>query len=603
MVRISYKLNLVLIIILIGGSFNDLRVSSAAANLTETCNGICGGLTLSYPFGFSLGCPIQFNCSAAGQGAKIGEFSVQNVTENSILVGVPTNCTRKIEDMTPLFGKQFTPSSENSFLMENCVNPTNGCSINQRFLDKQLKSCESTGNISCFPSDTSSKSSEFLSMKELTNSSCRLLYTSIALESVGVNVGIAVEFERVRLGWWLMGGCENGTCVVNANCTDVYTPDGYAGHRCSCLEGYHGDGYINPCLKLRGKYVEDQKIKDAKLLQLDFDTIRLATNDFSPYNHLGEGGFGAVYKGVLDSGEEIAVKRLSMKSGQGDNEFVNEVSLVAKLQHRNLVRLLGFCFKGEERLLIYEFFKNTSLEKFIFDSDRRMILDWETRYRIISGVARGLLYLHEDFHFKIIHRDMKASNVLLDDAMNPKIADFGMAKLFNTDQTSQTMFTSKVAGTYGYMAPEYAMSGQFSVKTDVFSFGVLVLEIIKGKKNNWSPEEQSSLFLLSYVWKCWREGEVLNIVDPSLIETRGLSDEIRKCIHIGLLCVQENPGSRPTMASIVRMLNANSFTLPRPLQPAFYSGVVDSSSRDNNHTRNPRIASLNDVTITELDPR
>ncbi|VYS61443.1 unnamed protein product [Arabidopsis thaliana] len=603
MVRISYKLNLVLIIILIGGSFNDLRVSSAAANLTETCNGICGGLTLSYPFGFSLGCPIQFNCSAAGQGAKIGEFSVQNVTENSILVGVPTNCTRKIEDMTPLFGKQFTPSSENSFLMENCVNPTNGCSINQRFLDKQLKSCESTGNISCFPSDTSSKSSEFLSMKELTNSSCRLLYTSIALESVGVNVGIAVEFERVRLGWWLMGGCENGTCVVNANCTDVYTPDGYAGHRCSCLEGYHGDGYINPCLKLRGKYIEDQKIKDAKLLQLDFDTIRLATNDFSPYNHLGEGGFGAVYKGVLDSGEEIAVKRLSMKSGQGDNEFVNEVSLVAKLQHRNLVRLLGFCFKGEERLLIYEFFKNTSLEKFIFDSDRRMILDWETRYRIISGVARGLLYLHEDFHFKIIHRDMKASNVLLDDAMNPKIADFGMAKLFNTDQTSQTMFTSKVAGTYGYMAPEYAMSGQFSVKTDVFSFGVLVLEIIKGKKNNWSPEEQSSLFLLSYVWKCWREGEVLNIVDPSLIETRGLSDEIRKCIHIGLLCVQENPGSRPTKASIVRMLNANSFTLPRPLQPAFYSGVVDSSSRDNNHTRNPRIASLNDVTITELDPR
>jgi hypothetical protein len=253
MVMISYKLNLVLIIILIGGSFNDLRVSSAAANLTETCNGICGGLTLSYPFGFSLGCPIQFNCSAAGQGAKIGEFPVQNVTENSILVGVPTNCTRKIEDMTPLFGKQFTPSSENSFLMENCVNPTNGCSINQRFLDKQLKSCESTGNISCFPSDTSSKSSEFLSMKELTNSSCRLLYTSIALESVGVNVGIAVEFERVRLGWWLMGGCENGTCVVNANCTDVYTPDGYAGHRCSCLEGYHGDGYINPCLKLRGQ--------------------------------------------------------------------------------------------------------------------------------------------------------------------------------------------------------------------------------------------------------------------------------------------------------------------------------------------------------------
>ncbi|KAG7614705.1 Protein kinase domain [Arabidopsis thaliana x Arabidopsis arenosa] len=248
-----------------------------------------------------------------------------------------------------------------------------------------------------------------------------------------------------------------------------------------------------------GKDLEELMIKDAQLLQLDFDTIRLATNDFSRDNQLGEGGFGAVYKGVLDYGEEIAVKRLSMKSGQGDNEFINEVSLVAKLQHRNLVRLLGFCLQGEERILIYEFFKNTSLDNFIFDSNRRMILDWETRYRIISGVARGLLYLHEDSRFKIVHRDMKASNVLLDDAMNPKIADFGMAKLFDTDQTSQTRFTSKVAGTYGYMAPEYAMSGEFSVKTDVFSFGVLVLEIIKGKKNNWSPEEDSSLFLLSYV--------------------------------------------------------------------------------------------------------
>ncbi|ANM66571.1 cysteine-rich RLK (RECEPTOR-like protein kinase) 41 [Arabidopsis thaliana] len=248
-----------------------------------------------------------------------------------------------------------------------------------------------------------------------------------------------------------------------------------------------------------GKDLEELMIKDAQLLQLDFDTIRLATNDFSRDNQLGEGGFGAVYKGVLDYGEEIAVKRLSMKSGQGDNEFINEVSLVAKLQHRNLVRLLGFCLQGEERILIYEFFKNTSLDHYIFDSNRRMILDWETRYRIISGVARGLLYLHEDSRFKIVHRDMKASNVLLDDAMNPKIADFGMAKLFDTDQTSQTRFTSKVAGTYGYMAPEYAMSGEFSVKTDVFSFGVLVLEIIKGKKNNWSPEEDSSLFLLSYV--------------------------------------------------------------------------------------------------------
>ncbi|KAL0730860.1 hypothetical protein Bca4012_026954 [Brassica carinata] len=352
---------------------------------------------------------------------------------------------------------------------------------------------------------------------------------------------------------------------------------------------------------LEGKDIKESKIKDAQLFQMDIDTIRLATNDFSPNNHLGEGGFGAVYKGVLVSGEEVAVKRLSMKSGQGDNEFINEVSLVAKLQHRNLVTLLGFCLDGEERLLIYEFFKNTSLEHYIFDSNRRMILEWKTRKRIISGVARGLLYLHEDSRIKIIHRDLKASNVLLDDEMYPKIADFGMAKLFDTDQTNQIKFTSKVSGTYGYMAPEYAMNGQFSVKTDVYSFGVLVLEIITGKKHNWSPEEETSLFLLSYVWKCWREGKVLNIFDPSLIETKGLSDEIMKCIHIGLLCVQENAESRPTMAYVVVMLSASSFTLPRPSQPGFCPLDGESSSSRGNHTSS--IPSFNSVSITQLVPR
>ncbi|CAF1732622.1 cysteine-rich receptor-like protein kinase 41 [Brassica napus] len=343
--------------------------------------------------------------------------------------------------------------------------------------------------------------------------------------------------------------------------------------------------------------VVENQIIDENVLRLDFDTIRLATDDFSPGNQLGEGGFGVVYKGVLDSGEEIAVKRLSMKSGQGDNEFINEVSLVAKLHHRNLVRLIGFCLEGQERLLIYDLFKNTSLDHFIFDNDRRMVLEWETRYKIIAGVARGLLYLHEDSRFKVIHRDLKASNVLLDDAMYPKISDFGMAKLFDTDQPCQTRFTSRVAGTYGYMAPEYAMNGKFSVKTDVFSFGVLVLEIVTGKRNNWSPEDKSSLFLLSYVWKNWREGRVLNIVDPSLIQTRGLSDEIMKCIHIGLLCVQEKAESRPTMASVVLMLNASSFTLLRPSQPGFYPGDGESTSSS------PPTMTLNSVTITKVDPR
>nr|XP_034892322.1 putative receptor-like protein kinase At4g00960 [Populus alba] len=218
-------------------------------------------------------------------------------------------------------------------------------------------------------------------------------------------------------------------------------------------------------------------MEDVELLQLDFGTVRAATGNFSEDNKLGQGGFGVVYKGTLTSGQDIAVKRLSRTSGQGEIEFKNEVMLVAKLQHRNLVRLLGFCFEKEERILVYEFLPNSSLDNLIFDPVKRVLLDWETLYEIIDGIARGLLYLHEDSRLRIIHRDLKAANILLDENMNPKIADFGMARMFVMDQAQDS--TSRVVGTFGYMAPEYVIRGHFSVKSDVYSFGVLVLEIFK----------------------------------------------------------------------------------------------------------------------------
>ncbi|KAI7755792.1 hypothetical protein M8C21_014916, partial [Ambrosia artemisiifolia] len=227
---------------------------------------------------------------------------------------------------------------------------------------------------------------------------------------------------------------------------------------------------------------DTNEISTAESLQYSFGIIRAATDDFSENNKLGQGGFGLVYKGKLQNGQEIAVKRLSRDSGQGDQEFKNEVLLLARLQHRNLVRLLGFSLEGSERLLMYELVQNASLDKFIFDPVRRAILDWERRYKILGGVARGLLYLHEDSRLKIIHRDLKASNILLDSQMNPKIADFGMARLFTPEETQAN--TSRIVGTYGYMAPEYAMHGQFSVKSVVFSFGVLALEIVTGQKNH-----------------------------------------------------------------------------------------------------------------------
>ncbi|GLT77023.1 hypothetical protein SLA2020_486480 [Shorea laevis] len=228
---------------------------------------------------------------------------------------------------------------------------------------------------------------------------------------------------------------------------------------------------------------------EAESLHYNFATIQAATNNFNEQNKLGEGGFGAVYKGRLSNGQDVAVKRLSGSSTQGDTEFKNEVLLMAKLQHRNLVRLLGFCVEGNERLLIYEFVPNLSLDQFIFDPIKREQLDWERRYKIILDIARGLNYLHEESRIRIFHRDLKASNILLDEDMNAKIADFGTTRLLARDETQGN--TSKAVGTFGYMAPEYVTHRHFSAKSDVFNFGVLMLEIVNDQRNNCFGDEET----------------------------------------------------------------------------------------------------------------
>ncbi|CAN6452157.1 unnamed protein product [Victoria cruziana] len=301
----------------------------------------------------------------------------------------------------------------------------------------------------------------------------------------------------------------------------------------------------------------------------DLSTIKAATSNFDQRNKLGEGGYGPVFKGELPDGREIAVKRLSSHSGQGAVEFKNEVKLVAQLQHRNLVRLLGCCLEGNEKILVYEYVPNGSLDYFLFDQTKKTQLDWLTRFKIINGIARGLLYLHEDSRLKIIHRDMKASNILLDKDMNPKISDFGMAKLVGFDETQGN--TSRIAGTYGYMSPEYAMQGQFSVKSDVFSFGVLMLEIVSGQKISSFYQFGKGQDLLSYTWRLWSENKAMELLDETLLESCQMREVVR-CIHIGLLCVQEDPALRPTMSSVVLMLSSSSFTLVAPSPPAFFVG-------------------------------
>nr|DAD20610.1 TPA_asm: hypothetical protein HUJ06_022073 [Nelumbo nucifera] len=342
-----------------------------------------------------------------------------------------------------------------------------------------------------------------------------------------------------------------------------------------------------------GKQVHSQDLP-----LIDLATLQVATSNFSWENKLGEGGFGPVYKGELPNGKKIAVKRLSKSSVQGLEEFKNEVTLIARLQHKNLVRLLGCCIEREEKMLIYEFMPNSSLNVFLFDPQRHSQLDWGRRFSIINGIARGLLYLHEDSRFKIIHRDLKASNVLLDEEMNPRISDFGMARIFAGNQNQDK--TNRVVGTYGYMAPEYAMAGLFSVKSDVFSFGVLLLEIICGKKNNSLQLPELSKSLLTYAWRLWSEGKGLDFLDPSIIDSCPTSQGLR-CIHIGLLCVQEAAADRPTMSNIVVMLGSESIALPQPKKLAF--SVERSVINSDQSSTSGKVGSVNDVTISNIAPR
>ncbi|KAL5774770.1 hypothetical protein ACOSP7_012327 [Xanthoceras sorbifolium] len=334
-------------------------------------------------------------------------------------------------------------------------------------------------------------------------------------------------------------------------------------------------GYCFLTRRARKKYntiegeIARNDILTAETLQFDLGTIQAATNRFSIDNKLGAGGFGEVYKGVLPNGQEIAAKRLSRRSGQGAEEFKNEVVVVAKLQHRNLVRLRGFCMQGEERILVYEF---------------QGQFDWSKRYKIIGGIAREILYLHKDSRVRIIHRDLKANNVLLDGDMNPKISDFGMARIFGVDQIRGS--TDRIVGTYGYMSPEYAMHGEFYVKSDVYSFGVLVLEIITGKKNSSFYQTHGVGNLLSYAWEHWRDETPMQLLDSNLTDSYS-RNEVMRCIHVGLLCVQEDPAARPAMATVVHMLNKVNMH-------------ITTGTDSDQSTRKSMPWSVDDASITEL---
>ncbi|KAK9063458.1 hypothetical protein SSX86_017328 [Deinandra increscens subsp. villosa] len=322
----------------------------------------------------------------------------------------------------------------------------------------------------------------------------------------------------------------------------------------------------------RGSYDAEKmaKILNDSSLNFKYSTVEKATGYWDESNKLGQGGFGTVYKGVLPDGREIAVKRLYLNNKFRAADFYNEVNMISRVEHKNLVRLLGCSCSGPESILIYEYLPNMSLDLFVFDKIKGRELSWEKRFEIIIGIAEGLVYLHENTHNRIIHRDIKASNILLDLRLRPKIADFGLARSFQGDKSH---ISTAIAGTLGYMAPEYLAHGQLTEKADVYSFGVLILEVVTGMENNRSKTTEYTDSLPSTAWKHFKQGTVEEIFDPNLMmhtyPNNDFQKDAIKVVHVGLLCTQEAQSLRPSMSRALKMLAKDDEPLPAPSNPPF----------------------------------
>ncbi|PQP93333.1 putative leucine-rich repeat receptor-like serine/threonine-protein kinase [Prunus yedoensis var. nudiflora] len=300
---------------------------------------------------------------------------------------------------------------------------------------------------------------------------------------------------------------------------------------------------------------DDLKGVDLQTGKFSFRQLKDATNNFDKANKIGEGGFGSVYKGLLSDGTVIAVKQLSSKSKQGNREFVNEIGMISALQHPHLVKLHGCCIEGNQLLLVYEYMENNSLARALFGPEESQLkLDWPTRHKICVGIARGLAYLHEESRLKVVHRDIKGTNVLLDKNLTPKISDFGLAKL---DEEDNTHISTRIAGTYGYMAPEYAMRGYLTDKADVYSFGILVLEIASGRNNTSYRSKEESFYLLDWAHLLKEQGNLMDLVDPRLGSDFN-KEAMMRTINVALLCCNATSTIRPTMSSVVSMLEGRA---------------------------------------------
>ncbi|XP_072982097.1 putative serine/threonine-protein kinase isoform X1 [Typha latifolia] len=365
---------------------------------------------------------------------------------------------------------------------------------------------------------------------------------------------------------------------------------------CCCFGAFSKRNGPHPREELGGFSPE----KNIKLFS--YDEVKSATDNFHPGNKIGQGGFGKVYKGTLRSGEEVAVKVLSAESRQGVKEFLTEIDVITNVRHPNLVELVGCCVQANSRILVYEYLENSSINHALLGhkSDPSK-LNWSIRSAICVGTAKGLAFLHEELEPPIVHRDIKASNILIDRNYVPKIGDFGLAKLFPDNITH---ISTRVAGTTGYLAPEYALHGQLTKKADIYSFGVLVLEIISGESSSKALYSEGN-FLLDRAWQLYQEGRLQELVDPVLKEYS--EEQVLRYTKVALFCTQAAAGRRPSMLQVVEMLSNPIRINENELTPPGYTDGSSSTRRipkGRNSSNSPPDTSLsNPITITEMIPR
>ncbi|CAL5338299.1 unnamed protein product [Camellia sinensis] len=411
-----------------------------------------------------------------------------------------------------------------------------------------------------------------------------------------------------------IGSClaEQEGRVLNSGCYMRYSTQKFYYNSTSGGQPGHGAISFFVWIKLAKKRRERKQlgallftVNNSKL-NFSYETLEKATNYFHQSNKLGQGGSGSVYKGILPDGHTVAIKRLFFNTTQWVDHFFNEVNLISDIHHKNLAKLLGCSITGPESLLVYEFVANQSLNDHLFVKKNVLQpLNWEVRYKIILGTAGGLAYLHEESKLRIIHRDIKLSNVLLDEDFEPKIADFGLARLLPEDKTH---ISTAIAGTLGYMAPEYIVRGKLTEKADVYSFGVLLIEVVSGRSNN--SFSQNAYSILQTVWNLYRLRRLCEVVDPNL-EGKFEEEEANRLLQVGLLCVQASAELRPSMSNVVKMLKDEHHEIPQPTQPPFLNSSsvsAEISSRDQSETYHSRPqyntqSSGNGISESFIEPR